>query len=241
MGPLYIGPFGGFQGGGGGGVGTGRIVAGGLAGAGLLANFFTGRGAERALQTPGAIEERIAGVREEDLARGGAGLDIAQQRLAGFDPDRFLGPEALSSVFEQATRTSFMPQLRGLQARSARRGIRGPLAGALEGDLTAGFQRNLLAEVGRNRATAAGLSLRSIGELGGLAGTRRAQGISLLGTELELDLARKQAAAETAQKRRSGLGSLLGGVAGGIAGSIIPGLGTAVGAGIGSRIGGAFS
>ena len=185
-------------------------------------------------------ENVLARIRGQDLARGEATLQQGEAAIAGFNPEDFFGADALRAMFDQATTTNFLPQLRQLQGRAGRRGIRGPLAGALEGDLAAGFSRDLLAEVGRNRGQAAGFAFQRGQSLADIGGNRRAQGISALGTELELKLAREQATREEKAAKRRGVGALLGGIAGGVLGSFVPGLGTAVGAGIGSKIGGSF-
>ena len=154
---------------------------------------------------------------------------LTSQLLSGPDPQSFLTAEALSSQFDEAVRTSFLPQMRQLQARNSARGIRGPVAGALEGDLTSSFHRNLMAQVGRQAETRASI-----------AGAERAQGISLLGTQMEMDLAREQMRREDSSRRRRGIGSMIGAIGGGVVGSMVPGLGTAVGAQVGAGLGNMF-
>jgi len=178
--------------------------------------------------------------RSQLLASGGATRREGLDAIRTFDPEQFLGADALEAIIGQSTVTNFLPQLRGLQGRNARRGVRGPLAGALEGDLASSFHRNITAEAGRLGGARAGLALSRAGQIAEIGGTDRAQGISLLGTELELQLAREQMEKEEAANKRKGWGSLVGGIVGGAAGSFIPGIGTGVGAGIGSRIGGSF-
>ena len=229
-------------GGGGGGRSTGSTaagIAGAAAGVGALAFGLFGGGGTSNERTEAEIEaERI---RRGEIDAGGATQARGVAALESFNAEDFLGPQALQAQFEQSTRTSFLPQLRDLQGRAGRRGIRGPLAGALEGDLTSGFQRNLLAEVGRNRGQAAGFAFRRGEALTSAGGTQKAQGISLLGTELELQLARQQAQKEEKAAKRSGIGSLLGGIAGALGGFAIGGPGGAfAGAKAGATIGGSF-
>jgi len=176
-------------------------------------------------------EGRVATERDRLISTGN---DTRAQGLAAvqrFDPNEFLGAEALQSVFDEATRTNFVPQLRGLQARNSRRGIRGPLAGALEGDLGSAFQRNLMARVAEFGSQRAGLTLGRARSIADIGGEDRAQGLSLLGTELELKLAREQAKKEERSSRRRGIGALIGGGAGFL-------LGGPAGALIGSQVGG---
>ena len=203
----------------------------------------SGLGGPIASTTTGGVpqgdpEAELARLRQLELERGGQLLEEGTEAIRGFDPEDFFGPEALRSQFEQATTTSFLPQLRGLQARSSRRGIRGPLAGALEGDLTTAFRRDLLAEVGRSRGLAAEFTLRRGGAIADIGGTRRAQGISLLGTELEIRLAREQAKKEEDAAKRRGFGALLFTIAGCAIGGAKGGVeGAAIGCLIGSKIG----
>lgn len=183
--------------------------------------------------------EGIAGAeRARSLARGREIQESGIQALERFDPEQFLGADALAAIFDEATATTFMPQLRGLQARNAARGIRGPLAGALEGDLASGFQRSLLArtaEFGGERARLAFGRGRELAEIGG---TERAQGLSLLGTELELALAREQAE----KKRKSGVLGTIGRGLGMAGGFLIGGpAGAAVGGELGSGAARVFS
>ena len=164
-------------------------------------------------------------------------LGAGTAALEGFDPEKYFGPQALQGMFEQATTTSFLPQLRQLQSRNASRGIRGPLAGALEGDLTSSFQRNLMAEVGRNRGQAASMAFGRGETLAGIGGTLQGQGISLLGTELELQLAREQMKRQEEMQKRRGWGMLLGG----IAGTVLGPAGTAIGSQVGGWVENQFS
>lgn len=182
-------------------------------------------------------EARLRDASRDLMRSGGAVRSEGTAAIRGFDPSDYLGADALRAVFDEATRTNFLPQLRGLQARNARRGIRGKLAGATEGDLASAFQRNLLARTAEFGAERGRMAFNRGRELAEIGGTDRAQGLSLLGTELELKMARD---AEKARKR-SGWGGLLGGALGGLAGSFIPGVGTGLGASIGSRLGGAVS
>jgi len=183
-------------------------------------------------------EDRIAAIRNRDLLRGGVTLERGTQALERFDPGQFLGADALSSIFDQATRSNFLPQLRSLQARNAARGVRGPISGALEGDLASGFQRNLLAEVARAGGQRASLDFSRAQQLAEIGGAQRAQGISLLGTELELGLARQLAEQQRKSRRKRGIAGLIGSVGGGLIGSAFGAGG--LGASIGSKLGGIF-
>lgn len=188
-----------------------------------------------------AAERRASRARRRSLTRGGRIQSEGVAALRDFDPRDFLGADALQAVFDEATISNFLPQLRGLQARNARRGVRGPLAGALEGDLASGFQRNLLATAGRFGSQAANLEVGRGQALAEIGGTERAQGLSLLGTELELELAREQARRAREGRRKSALGTGIGGAIGAAAGSLIPGIGTGIGAAVGSSLGGGAS
>jgi len=178
-------------------------------------------------------EQRAGQLSTQLVAQGGATRAAGTQAVAGFDPEQYLGADALQAMFESATATNFRPQLAGLQARNARRGIRGPLAGATEGDLASAFQRNLLgttAQFGAQRGQMAFGRARELAEIGGMD---RAQGISLLGTELELQLAREQAKKEEKQGKRRFFGSLIGGAGGFLVGG-------PAGAVAGAQIGGSI-
>lgn len=182
----------------------------------------------------------VARNRERLLERGERTRTEGLEAIRTFNPADFLGPDALASVFEQATRTSFTPRLRSLQATASRRGIRGPLSGAIEGDLAASFRRDLLAEVARAGGERARLTLGRGRDLAEAGGFDRAQGLELAGTELELALAREQREREESSRRRRAVGGVIGGIVGGTAGSFIPGLGTGLGASLGARLGSAF-
>lgn len=185
----------------------------------------------------GPAERTAQQTRQGLMATGNRVRGQGTAAVAGFDARDYLSADALGSLFEQAGRTTFMPQLRGLQARNSARGIRGPLAGATEGDLAASFRRDLMATAGRFAGQAGQMNLSRAGRLAEIGGEDRAQGLSLLGTELELEMAR---AAEK-QRKKSGWGGIIGGAIGGLAGSFIPGVGTGLGAAMGSRLGGSVA
>lgn len=185
-----------------------------------------------------SAEDRAATARSRSLERGGEIQDAGVAAIRDFDPMDFLGADALKSIFQRATITNFLPQLKSLQARNARRGVRGPLAGALEGDLAAGFQRNLLSTTAQFGSRAAGLALGRGQSLAEVGGTERAQGLSLLGTELELELARERKDRE----ERSNLFGTIGRGLGMAGGFLIGGPpGAAVGGEVGSGLGRSFS
>ncbi|MFW6206622.1 MAG: hypothetical protein ACOC5J_01680 [Gemmatimonadota bacterium] len=179
-------------------------------------------------------ESVVRGERDRALRTGSRVQRQGIQAIEEFDPEQFLGADALSAMFDQATVTNLVPQLRSLQARNAQRNVRGPLAGALEGDLASAFRRDLLSQVAQAGGERARLGLQRGTQLAEFGGAERAQGLSLLGTELELQLAREQARRE----RRSGIGGLIGTGLGALAGTFIPGVGNALGAQIGGAIGG---
>ena len=193
----------------------------------------TGRTAAPRALAPGA---QVGRLRTDLLETGGARRTEGLDAIRTFNPDDFLGADALSSIIDQSTITNFLPQLRALQARNSRRGIRGPLAGAVEGDLASAFQRNIAAEAGRLGGERARLTFDRGREIAEIGGTDRAQGISLLGTELEIELAREQAKKEEDARKRSGVFSLIGGVVGAGAGFFAgnPLLGAQIGSTIGS-------
>lgn len=167
-------------------------------------------------------------------AGGGATRAAGTSAVREFDATNYLGADALQSVFDESTVTNFMPQLRRLQARNARRGVRGNLAGATEGDLASSFHRNLMARVAAAGGERARLDLGRAGRLADIGGEDRAQGLSLLGTELELKMARDEAK----RNRKRGIWGTLGAGAGAAVGGLMGN--PALGARIGSRIGGAL-
>ena len=183
-------------------------------------------------------EAQVGQTRRELIASGGATRREGLDAIRTFNPDDFLGSDALEAIIGQSTVTNFLPQLRALQARNSRRGARGPVAGALEGDLAGAFHRNITAEAGRLGSARASLALNRAGQIAEIGGTDRAQGISLLGTELELELAREQMRKEEAARKKKGKGSLIGGILGGAAGFAFgnPLLGAQIGAGIGGSV-----
>jgi len=193
-----------------------------------------------ALKKANDPETILAKQRATELSAGGYTRGLGVGAMESFDPSKYLGADALKSMFDEATVTNFMPQLRALQARNASRGVRGPLAGALEGDLSSAFERNLLATTAQAGGTAAQLAWQRAAGITGAGSEQYGQGISLLGTELNLKLAREQMKAEQDAKKRAGIGAAAGAVAGGVAGSFIPGVGTALGAELGSTVGGGF-
>ena len=178
-----------------------------------------GRRKAIARQNAGPTPEQRAGQLSTSLtSAGGATRAEGTQGVRDFNPEDYLGADALSAIFERATATNFRPQMASLQARNARRGIRGPLAGATEGDLAGAFHRNLMGTVADFGAQRGQMAFGRARELAEIGGTDRAQGISLLGTELELQLAREQAKKEERQGKRRFFGSLIGGVGGFLAG-----------------------
>lgn len=184
---------------------------------------------------------QVAQTRAGLMASGEATRAEGLNAIRAFNADAYLGADALRSIFDQATTTNFMPQLRQLQARNAAKGIRGPLTGAVEGDLASGFRRDLMGTVAQYGAQRANLDISRAGQIAEIGALDRGQGISLLGTELELQLAEEQRRREERQRRRSGWGSLIGAGLGGVLGSVVPGVGTAIGAGLGARLGGAVA
>lgn len=139
--------------------------------------------------------------------------------------DELTGP-ALAATFEQAAATTFEPRLAQLRGVQTRRGIRGPLAGALEGDLAASFRRDLLGTA----AQFSGERARGISGLAGLETDVEQEGRRFGLAEREFGLAERrqqfvedEAARERRARRRAGIGRLLG---------------TAAGAGIGFFAGG---
>jgi hypothetical protein len=165
------------------------------------------------------------------IGSGGRTLEEGVQGVRNFDPEQFLGANALQSMFDVSTVSNFMPQLRAMQARASSMGHRGPIAGALEGDLASAFQRNLMGTVAQFGSQRAGLTMDRARTLGEFGGQERAQGLEMMAARHEREEARRRS-------RRGTVGSLLGAFAGGAIGSFVPGLGTAVGASIGSRVGG---
>lgn len=187
---------------------------------------------------PLAPEAQVGALRSDLLRTGGARRTEGLDAIRSFNPDQFLGADALSGIIEQATVTSFLPQLRKLQARNSRRNIRGPLAGAVEGDLASAFQRNITAEAGRLGGERARLTFARGREIAEIGGTDRAQGVSLLGTELEIELAREQAKREEDARKRRGKGALIGTILGGVGGALLGN--PLLGAQIGATVGGTF-
>lgn len=145
-------------------------------------------------------EERLSGLSDTLLSRGGRRFDEGFRAVRDISPERIvneeLSPDALRGIFDEAITTNLMPQLRQLQARNARRNIRGPLSGALEGDLMGSFGRSVAAESGRLASTRAqirgDLGFRRARTLADLGGTERAQGLAGLSGLMDLRLAREQ-------------------------------------------------
>lgn len=188
---------------------------------------------QRAKPRAATPEQEASGIRRSLLAEGSATRQQGVDALRMFDPEEYLGADALQAIFEEAGATSFIPQLRNLQARNARRGVRGPLAGATEGDLASAFQRNLLATTARFGAQRGQMAFNRGSQLAEIGGFDRAQGISLLGTEMELQLAREEAK----RQEKAGWRKFAGGLIGGAGGFLIGGpAGAAAGAQIGSSI-----
>ena len=164
------------------------------------------------------------------LQRGGAAVGSAMQGLQNFDSGQYLGQDALSAMFDMATASNFMPQLRAMQGRASRMGHRGPIAGALEGDLASAFQRNLMGTTAQFGAQRANLDMSRFQNLASIGGAERAQGLEMMAGRQERGEARRRS-------RLGFVGSILGAGAGGLIGSFVPGLGTAVGASVGARVG----
>lgn len=158
-------------------------------------------------------ENEVARQRAKLLASGEQTYTQGVGAIRAFNPEDYLGADALKSIFDEATVRNFLPQLRELQARNSRRGVRGPLAGATEGDLGAAFQRQLLGKVAEFGSTRAQLALGRGQALTDAGGTERAQGISLLGTQLQMQLAREQMKRDTKNAWINAGGKALGAAA----------------------------
>jgi hypothetical protein len=167
----------------------------------------------------GPAERQIGQLQQRFMQSGEATLGQGVSMVQGF------GPERMQSMFDVATRTNFMPALRQLQARASRTGQRGPVMGALEGDLASAFQRNI-------SSVLAGHEMDRARTLIDVGGTQRAQGLELLGLQHELELAREQAR----QQRRQQLMGAFGSIAGSVAGSFLGPIGAQVGGAIGGRL-----
>src|SRR5690554_6721826 len=166
------------------------ILALGQAAGGLLGGLFGSRrsGAERRLDSfASRLAERLGLIEgRADALRG-----EAAEAFRTFDPNEFLSPEALQALFNQAG-VGFRGDLANLQARNARRGIRGPLSGALEGDLMSAFHRNLMGMAAQFAGQRANLALSraqglagSAGMETGLAGDIQAQLLEMLTGQAE--------------------------------------------------------
>lgn len=178
---------------------------------GRLPDFAKGARQRLRARLVGRAQERTLGdLRERFLGEGGQVRDAGVAAIRDFNPDDFLGADSLRSLFDEATATNFAPQLSALQARNARRGVRGPLATTTEGTLASAFQRNLLARVGENRGLAARLAFGRGTALAGIGTQERAQGLSLFGTEIDANQAEQARLAEERARRNSTLGSLIG-------------------------------
>jgi hypothetical protein len=129
-----------------------------------------------------------------------------------------------------------------LRATNERRGIRGPLAGATEGDLGAAFHRNLMSTAANFAGARANLSLQRAQGISDranadseLAFATRGQGLETLSGMADRDLASEIAKRQEQAARRRGRGAGIGALAGGALGFALGGPG---GASIGSSIGG---
>jgi hypothetical protein len=185
----------------------------------------------------GTLTRRAGELESGADATRGAALNA----FMGFDPEKYLSADALQSLFDQAG-TGFRQDLGNLRATNERRGIRGPLAGATEGDLGAAFQRNLLSTAANFAGTRASLSLQRAQGISDranadseLAFATRGQGLETLAGMADRELADEIARRQEKAGRRRGLGAGIGALAGGALGFA---LGGPTGAGVGSSIGG---
>jgi len=188
------------------------ILALGQAGAGLLGGLFGSRrsGAERRLDSfASRLAERL-GLLEgrADQLRG-----EAAEAFRRFDPNEFLSADALQALFDQAG-VGFRGDLAALQARNARRGIRGPLSGALEGDLFSAFHRNLMSTAANFAGQRANLALSRAQGLAGIAGMETALLGDIQAQLLEMMTGQAERAAQRRRLAGTGLGAGLGLAAG---------------------------
>ena len=188
------------------------ILALGRAGAGLLGGLFGGgrSDAERQLDSfasrlrnrLGLIEGRADALRGE-----------AAEAFRRFDPNEFLSADALQALFDQAG-VGFRGDLATLQARNQRRGIRGPIAGALEGDLFSAFHRNLMSTAANFAGQRANLALSRAQGLTGIAGMETGLAGDIQAQLLEMMTGQAERAAQRRRLAGTGLGTALGVAAG---------------------------
>lgn len=164
-----------------------------------------------------------------------------------FDPEQYLSDDALRSLMERAS-VNFRGELAGMRGANERRGIRGPLASAREGDVAVAFDRNARGVAADFAGRRADLALGRADRLAGradaetdLAFNTRGQALELALGERDNEVAREIAEKQERAARRRGLGAAIGTVAGAGIGFLAGGpVGAGYGAGFGGQAGAGF-
>lgn len=185
----------------------------------------------------GKLERRLVSrdlesLQTEFLGEGKRLIGEATEGIRDFDPEEFFSPEALGALFKEAG-FDFDRRLKRLQGTQARRGIRGPIAGAIEGDLASRFQDQLTARAAEFAGARANLSMGRLESLANIGGAARAQGLNVLRSRLAQSIAQ----ANMDRERKAQLMGALFSIGGAAAGSLIPGVGTEIGAAAGASLG----
>jgi hypothetical protein len=203
-----------------------------------------GREAESTLRS----EAGRLGYRAGELERGAdATRGAALRAVMDFDPEKFMSPEGLNALVASSV-PAFHAEMAGAQAMNERRGIRGPAAGAREGDVRVAFDRNTKGTAATWAAQRAALVLQRNQALADradadseLAFATRGQGLDLVAGQADRETAERMAARAERQARRRALGAGLGTIFGSAAGFMVGGpQGAAIGGNVGGQAGAGF-